>query len=298
MKILLTGATGFIGSRILTELIGEYGAEKLVALSSSKIPGVETAVYKSRDGFTLEGYDFREVEVIIHAGAFIPKSGGELDDIALSNSNILFTQELLSLPLPKLAKIIYLSSVDVYGEENVISESSRIKPNSLYGASKYYCEELISAYVRTNKLKSLMLRVGHVYGEGEEKYKKVLPVAIKNIILNKPVEIWGDGSDLRSFIYIDDVVSAVLCSIDKNIEEGVVNLVSSKAISIKALIYMLYDVSGQPENVVNVDSKHIVRNIINDNALLMSTLLEEEKPMVDGLKNEYAYMKGLYEHNI
>jgi UDP-glucose 4-epimerase len=298
MKILLTGATGFIGSRILTGLIGEYGAEKVVALSSSKIPGVETAVYKSRDGFTLDGYDFREVEVIIHAGAFIPKSGGELDDIALSNSNILFTQELLSLPLPKLAKIIYLSSVDVYGEENVISESSRVKPNSLYGASKYYCEELISAYVRTNKLKSLMLRVGHVYGEGEEKYKKVLPVAIKNIILNKPVEIWGDGSDLRSFIYIDDVVSAVLCSIDKNLEEGVVNLVSSKAISIKTLIYMLYEVSGQPENVVSVESKHIVRNIINDNTLLMSTLLEEEKPMIDGLKNEYTYMKGLYEHNI
>jgi UDP-glucose 4-epimerase len=298
MKILLTGATGFLGSKILSELVKKYGSEHIVALSSFKIPEIETAVYKNRKEFSLAEYDFKEIEVIVHAGAFTPKSREEADNIKLSNSNVLYTDELLSLPFPNLSKIINISSLDVYGDDLVLTELSKVEPCSLYGASKYYCEELVLAYSRNKNIESLILRVGHVYGPGEEQYDKVLPLAIKNILSSKAVEIWGDGSDIRSFIYIDDVVSAIVSSVEIIVKEKIINLVSGNSMSIFDLICKLYEVSGQPKNIVKIESNHAVRNIINDNSILMSTLLEEEKSIIDGLRIEYEYMKGLYENNI
>jgi len=142
------------------------------------------------------------------------------------------------------------------------------------------------------------LRVGHVYGPGEEKYQKVLPLAISKILAEQPVEVWGDGSELRSFIYIEDVVKAIINSIDYEPANLDVNVVSGTAISIHDLLVKLIEISGEDVVLNSIDSSHVKRDLVFDNSRLVATLLDKETELNEGLMREYSYMKEKYENNI
>ena len=299
MKILLTGASGFIGGQLLTALIEKYGSNAVIALTSKKITGVNCLIYKSFSDFGLDSDCFNEITHVIHAGAFTPKDNSQVDDIELSFSNINYTKFFLSYEFNKLMRFVNLSTLDIYAPtEGELSESSKIDPVSLYGSSKLYCEKMVKAFSAQRNVSYTNLRIGHVYGPGEEKYKKVLPIAIQNILEDNPVELWGDGSDLRSFIFIEDVVEAILNSLEvpeKNLD---INVVSGISVSIHDLLYKIIDISGKQVRVDRKESNHKKRDLVFDNSLLLKTLLKKETDLMQGLKIEYEYMKNKYENNI
>jgi UDP-glucose 4-epimerase len=140
-------------------------------------------------------------EVLIHVGAFIPKSGLQANAIEECNINISFMEKLLALPLGKLKKLVYISTVDVYEPAEMTTEETPTLPTTLYGWSKLYCERMGSIFAANHGIGCQILRIGHVYGPGEEKFAKFLPSAIMNIATGKAVQLWGDGSEIRSFIY-------------------------------------------------------------------------------------------------
>ena len=157
---------------------------------------------------------------------------------------------------------------------------------------------MVKAFSAQRNVSYTNLRIGHVYGPGEEKYKKVLPIAIQNILEDNPVELWGDGSDLRSFIFIEDVVEAILNSLEvpeKNLD---INVVSGISVSIHDLLYKIIDISGKQVRVDRKESNHKKRDLVFDNSLLLKTLLKKETDLMQGLKIEYEYMKNKYENNI
>lgn len=298
MKVLLTGATGFIGGPLLTALLETYGPESVVAISSKKIAGVQCAIYKSHRDLDLEGYDFTDAEVLIHAGAFTQKSSSDLDAIDKCNDNILFTEQLFKLSMPNLRKVIYLSTIDVYEECDVVSEKSKLRPTTLYGASKLYCEQMSRAFAKNKAVDCLILRIGHVYGPGEEKYRKMLPQTIKKVIAGDQIEIWGDGSELRSFIYIDDVVRAIVSAIGVNAGVGEINIVSGTPITISELVKKIVGMSSGRADIIHRDVIYTKRNWVFDNSLLRQHLLSSEIGHDEGLRNEYEYMERLVERNI
>ena len=182
MKLLITGASGFIGGHLVRAAVARYGRENVVALSSRPNDQCETIVYG--EGLRIEDSALGElagIRVLIHAGAFTPKSGQEANSVEGSEANRTFTEKLLALPFADLEKVIYLSSLDVYSPAERITESSPTEPATLYGQSKLDGETLINAFAEQNALISQILRIGHVYGPGEEKYAKFLPAAIRNI---------------------------------------------------------------------------------------------------------------------
>lgn len=299
MKILLTGASGFIGGQLLTALIEKYGSNAVIALTSKKITGVNCLIYKSFSDFGLDSDCFNEITHVIHAGAFIPKDAQQANNINMCFESINYTKVFLSYEFKSLLKLINISTIDVYASiEDELSEGSKVEPVSLYGSSKLYCEEMVKAFSAQRNISYMNLRIGHVYGPGEEKYKKVLPIAIKNILENNPVELWGDGSDLRSFIFIEDVVEAILNSLEvpeKNLD---INVVSGISVSIHDLLYKIIDISGKQVRVDRKESNHKKRDLVFDNSLLLKTLLKKETDLMQGLKIEYEYMKNKYENNI
>ena len=299
MKVLLTGATGFIGNQILLSLIKKYGAESVVVLSSSKIASVNCVVYRSVHNFETEEGAFDDITHLIHAGAFTPKDASQADDMAACSSNIEYTKNLLSHKFKALSRILNLSTLDVYAPTaDKLSENSLVRPISLYGSSKLYCEEMVKSFSERRNTSFINLRIGHVYGPGEEKYKKVLPIAIENILNDKQVELWGDGSDLRSFIFIDDVIESImnaLIVLKSNID---INVTSGKAVSILELLNTLKSVSSKSIKIKSRESNHAKRNLVFDNAFLLQTVLKKETDLEYGLKVEYEYMKSIHENNI
>lgn len=299
MKILLTGASGFIGSHILTRLIETFGKDSIIVLTSQKIPSVNCVLYKTYKEFGLNTDFFDDVTHIIHAGAFTPKDLKSANDLNACFSNIEYLKELLSFKLINLTRFINLSTLDVYAStKEILSEGSIINPISLYGSSKLYCEEMLKVFSHEKKIGYINLRIGHVYGPGEEKYKKVLPISIQKILEGKSVEIFGEGDELRSFIFISDVVESIINAVKASISNININVVSGVSVSIKELLSKLIEISGKSLNIEQKESNHEKRNLVFNNDLLLNTLLKSETDLMNGLKIEYEYMKEKYENSI
>jgi len=291
--ILLTGVSGFIGKHLLSALIKDYGAEQILALTSKPItecPYLLHHNYTFEDSyFVKSGYD--SIRTIIHAGAFTPKNGSEANDWAKCNSNIFNTGKLLLAHLPNLKKIIYLSTLDVYGNDDIVTERTLLEPVSLYGASKLYGEKMISCWSKENKKICQLLRLGHVYGPGEESYQKIIPITIQKLLKNRPLEIWGTGNEIRSFIYINDIVKAILQSLKLEISIGAINLVGGQQITIRALIEKLAELSGGDAQIEIVPTDAKGRDLVFDNSRMKEFLLSSEISLDEGLTEEWEYMK-------
>lgn len=295
MTLLVTGASGFIGSRLVSAARAALGADNVIAFSSKKAITCPGITYHGPD-FNVSPADhalLATVEVLIHVGAFIPKNGLQANSIVECNGNISFTEKLLTLPLEKLKKIIYISTVDVYEPAELTTEATPTLPDSLYGWSKLYCERMTAIFAANRKLVCQLLRIGHVYGPGEEKYAKFLPKAIKNIVAGDPVELWGDGSEVRSLIYIDDVVDAILQAVKLRDDVGPINVVGGVPVTIRELLDELTAVSGKAVAITAREFSGSKRNYIFDNAKLRQHLLPAETDLSTGLQEEYAYMAGL-----
>lgn len=295
MKILITGASGFIGSQLVQAACAEFGQENVLALSSRPNVCCETIVYDIND-YSVKPVDLRKfehIEILIHAGAFIPKNGADVNLISECTKNIYFTEKLLKSPFKNIKKIIYLSTVDVYAAADQINEETFTLPQTLYGMSKLYCENLVTIFSKSEKIDCQILRIGHVYGPGEEKYAKFLPKAIQSIVNCKPVELWGDGAELRTLIYIEDVVTATMASIHLPPDVGIINVVGGHTISIRQLLDAVIALSGKQVEIIIQEFTGITKDYVFDDAKLKAYLLPRETDFLTGLRTEYAHIERL-----
>lgn len=290
-RLLITGVTGFIGKNILRFIESEYRNNyEIIILSSSKNTVYKTVLHKdyifSKNDFLEK--DIEKIDVVLHIGAFTPKSGAEANNIEQSNSNISSTKYLLD-NLPNIpSKFIFLSTIDVYGKiETTISEDSLTNPLSMYGWSKLYCEKMLENWAMQNNTIVQILRVGHIYGKGEEAYKKVIPVSIQKLKNGESPEIFGAGEEKRSFLHVDDVCSLIMKSISLPKYEGVINLCSSNSHTIKDIVKMLVDISGKDININYVKTENKGIDFVFDTSKMNQLLGYEKVDIRDGLKDEY-----------
>lgn len=294
--ILLTGASGFIGKHLLLQLIKKYGKSNVIALTSRPIDECNYILHNNFqfDPDFLINHGYTNIKTIIHAGAFTPKNGSQANDVNLSNSNIYSTEKLLNLTLPYVQNFIFLSTLDVYDNAEIISENTSENPISLYGFSKLYCEKMVEQWGIKNNKVTQILRIGHVYGPGEEAYQKIIPISINKILNKESLQIWGTGNELRSFIYINDVVYAIISSLEITEGLGIINLVSNQSISINDLIAKLIKISKEEIEIINIPTNLGSRSLVFDNTKMINWLLKKETNLDDGLNEEFEYVKTKY----
>ena len=280
---------------MLSSIIEIYGQEKILALTSKPTSKCKYLLHNDFvfDDDYLVNSGFDNIDTILHLGAFTPKSNLDANCIKGSNSNIKSTTKLLNLNLPKLKKFIFFSTLDVYAYDNPITEKTLLSPSSLYGHSKLYCEQMISAWAAQKNISHQILRIGHVYGEGEEKYKKIIPITMQRLLSNKSPQMYGDGLEVRTFIYIKDVINAVIKVLKIKKYAGIINLVGDEKISIKELIKEIITLSRKKPKIDLIKKRTPNRDLVFDNSKMRDLLCKPNVKLRDGLLKEWNYMKKL-----
>ena len=243
MRILITGAAGFIGSHVAHACrkkghdvagVDNLSTGKREALSAE----IPLSVFDISDDQALRKLirDFRP-EVISHHAAQVNVRRSQADPIADLRSNVLGSVQLFRIASEevKLAKIIYSSSGGaIYGDPKrlPVKETETPHPTSNYGVSKYTAELYLSAFQGNGLLRTVIFRYPNVFGPGQDPAGEAGVVAVFTTQLLRGVQprIFGDGSKTRDYTYIDDIVDANLRALEFQ-GHGVFNLGWGKQIT-------------------------------------------------------------------
>lgn len=291
MKILMTGSTGFVGQAVLKQVISGGHKDEVVLLSSKQNDAFPTCLYH----FDGERYTWDlspDIHTLVHIGAWIPKSTKESQNIDKGFGNITFTKSLLQ-SLPNLKRLVFISTIDVYAPTTEpICEDSLVKPISIYGYSKLYCEEMVKAWSEQNGVDCCILRLGHIYGVGEAAYKKLIPMFIQQAIKNEPIHIFSTGNELRSFLHVDDCAS-VIWQAALGRMQGLYNVVSERAVSVKDIAFTIKQLTHSESDILIQNRPMETRDMVFDNSRLQENFKMKEKSLEQGLEEEIAYFKSL-----
>ena len=180
--VAVTGVTGFIGSR-LANALKRISNLRLILLSRKepKEQSRETIwISETLEKMTSKIWGdagIEQIDVLFHLGGFTPKTGAEANNIESSfDANLIGTRRLLESLPQRTGRVVFSSTLDVYAvgnQEAVLTEESHVQPASIYGASKLFGEHLTRIYAEQQGICYSILRLGHIYGPGEEQYSKL-----------------------------------------------------------------------------------------------------------------------------
>ena len=295
MNILITGATGFIGKNFLDSIKQKkwYDLNCIHILTSDTTIKTEfkTITYSNFNVPILPNVFF---DIVFHMGASTPKSYTESNIYENSIANITFTKTLLNRLSGKCGKFIFLSTLDVYApNEKPIDENSSVGPSSLYGLSKLYCEKLVELWGVSENCIIQILRIGHIYGPGEDAYQKIIPITIKNILNNLSPVLYGEGIEKRAFLYIDDCIEMIYRSTLLKKFAGIINIVSDRTITINELVIKLLKIANSSLPIKYIPSSSKSNSISFYNTKMTNLLGKEFTNLETGLQDEFKYFQKL-----
>lgn len=229
-RILVTGGAGFIGSHIVDRLL-EEGFEVIVLddLSSGNMENVTHC--KGKAGFDFVQGDIRNatlvrktvcgVDAVFHEAALVSVGFSVENPVVVSEVNVQGTLNLLKASSDAgVKRFIYASSASVYGDAPFlkVSEEAAPKPISPLGASKLASEHYLRAFFETYGLETVCLRYFNVFGPRQSfdpkfPYSGVITIFLNRLLDNVAPTIYGDGTQTRDFVYIQDVVEANLLAL-------------------------------------------------------------------------------------
>jgi UDP-glucose 4-epimerase len=262
MRILVTGGAGFLGSTLANHLVGA-GHTVLVLddLTTGDPRRLAPDVLFTRGNvkdvprlWTL----LQEVDCVYHLAARVrvPESiyyPSDYNDVNVGGTVCVME----AMRDTGVRRVVFASSGALYGEQaqQPIGEDRAPNPNSPYGVSKIAAEYYVATLGALYGIETVSLRIFNAYGPGQElppSYPPVIPQLLKQAQGGGSLVIFGDGSQTRDFVYVDDVVEAlVLAAMVGDVNRAVINVGSGQGVSINDLAAKVARVTGKRVNVLH-----------------------------------------------
>lgn len=310
MRCLITGGAGFIGTALANRLARDgHHVRVLDDLSAGESEGLHPDVLFTRGDvrdrpklWTL----LQRVECVFHLAARVSVQESVLYPREYNDVNVGGTVTLLeAIRDVGISRLVLSSSATVYGAQPVQPVPETVCPRPLvpYGVSKLAAENYTFALGALYGFETVVLRIFNAYGPGQRippAHAPVVPLFARNLLTGASLVVHGDGSQTRDFVYLDDVVDALIAAaVEPGVNGQVINIGSGVETSINELIAELGRVTGiQPEVLYNPQVSGGIARLVAD--LTAARLLLNYTPKVslrEGLERLLAEDARLARHS-
>ena len=269
-KVLVIGGSGFLGNNICQYLVKQnYEVYCFDLVQPAKL---ENMHFIKGDFFNEQDLEdaIIDKDCVIHAVSTMNPGNSNVAYMQGYKRDFLQTIRLCDMLLDKKIKLIFLSSGGtVYGNhlKQPIDETVLPHPINHYGNIKLSIENAMRAFNYQMNTNFIIARVSNPYGHGQDFHKGVgfVDAVIKNAIKGIPIEIWGDGENVRDYVYVDDVCEMLGCLIEYSGEEDTFNISSGTGTSQNEVIEIIKKMGFSPEVVYKEKRSVDVRKIILNN---------------------------------
>ncbi|HPP76309.1 MAG TPA: dTDP-glucose 4,6-dehydratase [Armatimonadota bacterium] len=306
-KLLVTGGAGFIGSNYVRYVLNKYpdyhvtvidsltyagNLDNLADLSGPRMEFVKGDIRNRED---VDGL-IRDADAVINfaAESFVDRSILEPD--AFITTDVLGTHVLLEAARKHgIERFVHISTDEVYGdvEEGSSTETDPFRPNSPYSASKAGGDLLVRSYYVTYKLPVMITRGSNTYGPYQHP-EKLIPLFITNAIDDKPLPLYGDGQQVRDWLYVMDHCSGIDLVLHKGTLGEAYNIGGGNERTNIQITYMILKYLGKPESLI----KHVTDRPGHDRRYSIATTKlkslgwQPEMPFEDGLKETVEWYQA------
>ncbi|OBZ13440.1 MULTISPECIES: dTDP-glucose 4,6-dehydratase [Bacillales] len=267
MKLLVTGGAGFIGSNFVLYMIKNYPDYEIINVDALTYAGnlENLRAIEQHPSYTFVKADIAKrseleplfqqgIDAVINFAAESHVDRSILFPEIFVQTNILGTQTLLDLTKQyNVTKFVQVSTDEVYGtlgETGLFTEETPITPNSPYSASKAGADLLVRAYHETFGLNVNITRCSNNYGPYQFP-EKLIPLMIQNALQDKPLPVYGDGLNVRDWLYVEDHCSAIDLVLHKGRNGEVYNVGGRNERNNLQVVRTILEELGKPESLIS-----------------------------------------------
>jgi dTDP-glucose 4,6-dehydratase len=317
MKFLVTGGAGFIGSAFIRMLLGNSSAGSLrdctvVNLDKLTYAGnlENLAPIASNSGYRFFHGDICDAklvealiaetrpDVIVNFAAESHVDRSILSPAPVFETNLRGTFTLLEAArLYKTPRFLHVSTDEVYGSIDAphdADENYPLRASSPYSASKAGSDLLALSYFTTYKMPVLVTRASNNYGPYQFP-EKLIPLMISNAFEDKPLPIYGDGMQIRDWLYVDDHCRAILAVIERGREGQIYNIGGSRALPNLEVVRKILAAAGKPESLMTTVTDrpgHDRRYALSSEKLMRETGWAAQVPFEEGLRETIEWYRA------
>jgi len=263
MKLLVTGGLGFIGSNFILKLLRESDDFEIINIDAELFGADHKNLYEIKNSGKyhfekgnisnkkfLEG-QITKCDAVINfaAESFVDRSISDANPFLVSNIRGAFT--ILDIATKQKKRMIQISTDEVFGSlaNGTATEESKFNPSSPYAATKAAAELLINSYFTTFNSDVVITRCTNNYGP-RQFAEKLIPKTIILAYHNKKIPIYGNGKNVRDWIYVEDHCDAVLSTLHHGKSGESYNISANNEIDNLTIVKKILEIMGKPENLI------------------------------------------------
>jgi dTDP-glucose 4,6-dehydratase len=307
MKVVVTGGAGFIGSAFINHLLDNYKCDVLcvdkLTYAGSKKNIKHNISFLEKDICDVTADELGEFDYIVHFAAESHVDNSISNGLPFVRTNVEGTFNLIEISRKNknLKKFIHISTDEVYGDmdeyvwapNHAAQEGDPLQPSSYYSATKAASDMLVLSANRTYGLPYLITRTCNNFGEHQFE-EKFLPTIAKSIKEGKPVPVYGDGEQIREWMYVYDNVK-VICDLmfDDEVINTIMNIGTGFRITNLNIINKIATVLNSEVNVKHVEDRlgHDRKYALDSKKMNWYYINKQKK---NEFKNLFDYLEGHY----